>query len=153
MKLLLLAASTILVSAAEYTLDPSRQEAFPEPVVNTETNLDIAELIRQNPQKDIWYRGGIVGLFAPFTYAPQWTVPAVEWVMKEVLNVERWGQPGTGTGEHHPHCGPLHPCPPPPCGPLNPCNPPGNPVPEPQFLMLIGIGMVAMAYAGRRREG
>lgn len=126
---------------------PNSQPNFPEPVINNAVDLDIEDLRRQNPQYDVFFAGGIVGLFGKVPYAPVWTTPNI-WSVREEPNFERWGFPGTGTPvivpppdkPHHPHWPP-----PPPTD-----SPDGPAVPEPAGSLMVAAGLI-MAWAWRRR--
>lgn len=129
---------------------PNSLPNFPEPVINEPVKLDIEDLRRQNPQYDVFFAGGIVGLFGRVPYAPMWTTPNVGYQAKEEPNFERYGMPGTvivpqpPDKPHHPH---WPPPPPPDCPPDSPDGPA---VPEPASSVLIGTGLI-LAWKWRRR--
>lgn len=133
---------------------PNSQPNFPEPVINNSAELDIEDLRRQNPQYDVFFAGGIVGLFGRVPYAPVWTTPNI-WSIREEPNFERWGFPGNGTPvivpppdrPHHPHHPHWPPPPPPDCPPDSPDGPA---VPEPAGSLMIAAGLALTVFATRR---
>lgn len=134
---------------------PNSLVSFPEPVINEPVKLDIEDLRHQNPQYDVFFAGGLVGLFARIPEAPIWTTIGKGWQAKEEPNFERWGMPGTGTPIFvpptipdcdHPildwirdHWPPHHPHTPPDCPPDGPA------VPEPATGIMIVSGLALIA--------
>lgn len=141
----LLFAATLAAAPFDH---PNYLPALPGPVVGEVVDFDTEAIRRQNPQYDVYFAPGLVGLFSRIPEAPIWTTLNVGGIREEP-NFERWGFPGTGTPvivpppdrPHHPHWPP-----PPPAD----CPPDGPAVPEPAGSLMIAAGLI-MAWAWRRR--
>jgi hypothetical protein len=153
MKLLLLLASAAAF-AGPVIEHPNSLVSLPAPEIKNTFDLDIEDLRRQNPQYDVSFDGGLVGLFSRVPEAPIFTTPAV-WFVREEPNFERFGMPGTGTPifvpptipdcdhpiidwirDHFPH---------------HPHTPPDGPaVPEPAGSLMIAAGLGLSVWATRR---
>ncbi|MFN0101715.1 MAG: hypothetical protein ACKV2U_06445 [Bryobacteraceae bacterium] len=77
---ILLFASYILSAGPVFWDQPNVRANFGEPVLpfGQLAIIDLAELIQESPQNQLWYTGGLVGYFTTEWDAPVWTTPWVE---------------------------------------------------------------------------
>lgn len=127
MKPLLLALTAAAISAAPLFNHPNYLPALPAPVIESTVELSLPALERENPQWDIYFDGGLVGLFGRIPAAPIWTTERIE--LREIEHPLLWLW--WLNHQDQPDCPPVS-------------------TPEPAAMVLVGIGLVVVGYRRRR---